>query len=86
MELLKPPRELNMGASNLPQECRQWKETFTLYVDLAMDGTKEDKVKVKMFLYLVGTRGREYKTIEPTEEKLDKVLDAFETYCNPPKN
>ena len=86
MESIKPPRELDFESSNLPLEWRQWKETFTLYIDLAMSD-KDDLVKIKMLLYLAGARGRElYKTIKPADEKFDKVLEAFEVYCTPPRN
>lgn len=59
-------------------------------MDLAMDG-REEKTKVKLFLYTIGNQGREiYDTRPfsrgPTERSLKDVIDAFETHCNPKKN
>ena len=59
-------------------------------MDLAMDG-REEKTKVKLFLYTIGNQGREiYDTLPfsrgPTERSLKDVIDAFETHCNPKKN
>ena len=42
-------------------------------MDLAMDG-REEKTKVKLFLYTIGNQG------------LKDVIDGFETHCNPKKN
>ena len=59
-------------------------------MDLAMDG-REEKTKVKLFLYTIGNQRREiYDTLPfsrgPTERSLKDVIDAFETHCNPKKN
>ena len=86
MEGLRPPPQFDVEASNLPQAWRQWKEEFNLYTDLAM-ADKDDKTKVKMFMYLMGSKGRElYQTIKPTTETLASVLKVFEDHCNPPRN
>ena len=88
---LKPPGNLDFGnPSELPHAWKRWKEEITLYMDLAMDG-REEKTKVKLFLYTIGNQGREiYYTLPfsrgPTERSLKDVIDAFETHCNPKKN
>ena len=88
---LKPPSNLDFGnPSELPHAWKRWKEEITLYMDLAMDG-REEKTKVKLFLYTIGNQGREiYYTLPfsrgPTERSLKDVIDAFETHCNPKKN
>ena len=83
---LKTPQQLDVEASNLPKAWKLWKEEFQLYIDLAM-GDKDDKTKVKMLLYLVGSKGRElYQTIKPATESLASALKAFGDYCNPPRN
>ena len=88
---LKPPSNLDFGnPSELPHAWKRWKEEITLYMDLAMD-RREEKTKVKLFLYTIGNQGREiYDTLPfsrgPTERSLKDVIDAFETHCNPKKN
>ena len=88
---LKPLSNLDFGnPSELPHDWKRWKEEITLYMDLAMDG-REEKTKVKLFLYTIGNQGREiYDTLPfsrgPTERSLKDVIDAFETHCNPKKN
>ena len=87
---LKPPGNLDFGnPSELPHAWKRWKEQITLYMDLAMDG-REEKTKVKLFLYTLGNQGREiYYTLPfsrgPTERSLKDVIHAFETHCNPKK-
>lgn len=59
-------------------------------MDLAMAG-KDEKTKIKLFLYLIGSKGREiYETLsftrEPDDRNLSHVLEGFEAHCNPKKN
>ena len=74
----------------LPHAWKRWKEEITLCMDLAMEG-RDEKTKVKLFLYIIGTQGRKiYDTLpfvnEPSERSLKDVIDAFEAHCNPKKN
>ena len=86
MAQIQPPKPLDFEASNLPREWKQWREQFSLYVDLAMEGKTEAK-KLQMFQYLIGARGREvYKTVKPADENLKSALDALEAHCKPPNN
>ena len=59
-------------------------------MDLAMVG-RDEKTKVKLFLYIIGNQGREiYDTLpfsrSPTEHSLEDVINAFEAHCNLKKN
>ena len=89
MDQLKAPEKLNFDAPD-SHTWKKWKEEFSLYADLAMED-KDEKVKVKMFKYLIGGHGREvYETLSFMEEENDrtiKILIAkFDAYCNPLKN
>nr|XP_054769525.1 uncharacterized protein LOC129277362 [Lytechinus pictus] len=86
MAQIQPPRPLDFETSNLPREWEQWKEQFSLYVSLAMEGQAEEK-KLQMLKYLIGARGREiYKTVKPAVENLENALDALGKHCKPPNN
>ena len=59
-------------------------------MDLAM-ARKDVKTKIKLFLYLIGSRGREmYETLsfthEPDDRNLSHFLEGFEAHCNPKQN
>ena len=52
---------------------------------------REESTKVKLFLYLVGSQGREiYSTmtfgVPENERNLKQVIDAFDKHCNPKRN
>ena len=52
---------------------------------------RDEATKVKLFMYLIGSRGREiYDTlafeIPASERTLTQVLEAFDGHCNPRKN
>ena len=87
---LKPPAQLDFDATNLADSWKRWKQELELYMDLAMRG-RDETSKVKIFLYLVGSRRREvYDTmafeIPSSERTLTQVLEAFDGHCNPRKN
>ena len=80
MEHIKPPRSLDLEASNLPHEWRRWKEEFEFYLDLVMD-VKDESKKIKLFKYLVGEKGRELcTTLLSADKTLKEVLAAFSEY------
>ena len=59
-------------------------------MDLAICG-RDEATKVKLFLYLIGSQGREiYDTMAleapASQRSLSQVLAAFDTHCNPKKN
>lgn len=87
---LKPPGKLDFDSASLSSSWKRWKEEVELYMDLAMAG-KDEKTKIKLFLYLIGSKGREiYETLsftrEPDDRNLSHVLEGFEAHCNPKKN
>ena len=87
---LKPPAQLDFDATNLADSWKRWKQELELYMDLAMNG-RDEVTKVKLFLYLIGSQGREiYDTlafeIPASERTLTQVLEAFDGHCNPRKN
>ena len=90
MDKLNAPDTLNFDVTNLAHTWKKWKEEFSLYVDLAMED-KDEKQKVKMFKYLIGTRGREvYDTLAFTDNEENRtlkiVIEKFDAYCNPMRN
>ena len=85
---LKPPAPLDFEATNLANSWKRWRQEVELYMDLATCG-REESMKVKLFLYLLGSQGREiYSTMTfeaPGHERNLKVMDAFDKHCNPKK-
>ena len=56
--------QLDFNAIALASKWKRWKEEIELYMDLAMDG-KSERTKTKLFLHLVGSKGREiYETLQ----------------------
>ena len=93
MDQLKPPGNLDFESPDLAYAWKKWREENTLYLDLATktDEKDEKERKVKLFLYLIGSKGREiYGTMQfETEEKdrtLDELIQSFGEYCDPRKN
>lgn len=90
MNQLKPPEKLNFEAKNLSTTWKKWRNQFSLYSDLAL-AEKDESIKKKMLLYVIGERGREvYPTLTITQSEDDRtlinILDAFETFCIPTVN
>lgn len=87
---LKLPGKLDFDSSSLATNWKQWKDEVELYMDLAMSG-KDEKTKIKLFLYLIGCRDREIFetssfTAELADQRLSCVLEGYEAHCNPKKN
>ena len=58
---LEPPGGLDFDSSGLSHTWKRWREEIQLYMDIVMEGRDE---KVTLFLYIVGSKGREiYETI-----------------------
>ena len=77
-------------AGNWRTRGKKWREEIALYLDLVTK-TDEKERKVKPFLYLIGSKGREIYGTMPfeTEEKdrtLDELIQSFGEYCDPKKN
>ena len=85
MDQLKPPGNLDFESPDLAYAWKKWREEITLYLDLATK-TDEKERKVKLFLYLIGSKGREiYGTMQFETEEKDRRL-SFGEYCDPKKN
>lgn len=88
MSHLKPPGKLDFDAPNLAITWKRWRQEIELYMELALTDRSDD-TKVKLFLYVIGEKGREiYDTLDLDGEHrtLTQVINAFENYCNPKKN
>ena len=53
--------------------------------------SKPEEMKVKLFLYLIGTGGREvYETLQfdapPSDQTLALLIEAFDDHCDPKKS
>ena len=87
---LKPPAQLDFDVTNLADSWKRWKQELELYMDLALCG-KDEATKIKLFLYLIGSQGREiYDRMAfeapASERSLSQVLVAFDTHYNTNKN
>ena len=87
---LKPPGGLDFDLTDLSHTWQRWSKEIQLYMGLVMEGWDE-KVKVKMFLYVTGSKGREiYETLHfdkaRDERTLQDVMNAFEEHWNLKKN
>ena len=83
---LRPPTEFDFDVRNLSLAWKRWKDEVDLYMDLAMVG-KTEGTKIKLLLYMVGSKGREiYDTLPfeklPEERSFKDVMDAFSNYCD----
>ena len=89
MDQLKPPENLDFESPDLAYAWKKWREEITLFLDLATK-TDEKERKVKLFLYLIRSKGREiYETMQFGTEKNDRTLEliqSFGEYCDPKKN
>ena len=89
MDKLHQPAEMDFSTSgNIAERWKSWKQTVQLYLDVAMS-EKTEKEKCKAFLYVIGKEGREiFNTFVFAEQKdkLEPLLEKFESYCIPKKN
>lgn len=88
---LNPPGQLNFRTEGgqLAERWKAWKETMSLYLDLAMKANTE-KERCQAILYIIGEEGRTiHRTWTFEEDERDKVnplLEKFEEYCIPKTN
>ncbi|KAK7901627.1 hypothetical protein WMY93_018396 [Mugilogobius chulae] len=92
MDGLKPPPTLGLDSLNLAKTWKSWKEEFTLYTDLTMPDA-EEATKVKLFIYLLGERGRELlNTLSSGEASVSarrtvsSMMALIDGHCNPKLN
>ena len=72
---LKPPKQLDFEAPDLPLVWERWKEELTLCMDLGMTG-KPEAFKVKLFLYFIVSNGIEiYETLSFTSATENRTLE-----------
>ena len=68
----KAPSKLDFDSASLLSSGKQWKKEVEPSTDLAMAG-KDKKTKIKLFLYLIGSKGREiYETLSFTSKPDDQ--------------
>ena len=90
MERLQPPGALNLSG-NLSENWRRFKQQFQIYLIATGIDQKEEKIKASTFLHVIGPEALEiFNTFtfqnQDDKEKLQPIMDKFETYCNPRKN
>ncbi|XP_023816251.1 uncharacterized protein LOC111948290 [Oryzias latipes] len=90
MEGLKPPQPLCFESGNLSRIWKTWRDEFILYVDLTVPAD-EEKMKVKLFRYLIGESGREVlETLmgESAQDawKIADIIERFDDHCSPGTN
>lgn len=89
MDIFKAPAELSM-TGNLKENWRKYKQNFDIFMTATKRNKEPQETQVAVFLSLVGEAALDtYNTFTLTaddKKNLKKVMDAFETYCNPRKN
>lgn len=89
MEPLRQPDPLVLHG-NVAENWRRWKQQFTIFMTVTGKASSDDEVKCAIFLHLAGPDALEVfntLTFAPGDEKkLEKVMEQFETYCQPRKN
>lgn len=90
MDGLKPPTPLCMDTDNLSKSWKSWRDQFNLYLELTMSDT-EEKLKVKLFYYLIGESGRELletlmSDVAADARTVTNIIAKFDEHCNPSIN
>ena len=87
----KPPDQLDYNsAQEFAEKWDSWKREFESFMVSAEYENKADKIKVNMFLNLIGQKGRDlYDTltfdVDGDKLKLNKVLEKFDKHAKPNK-
>ncbi|GBN25570.1 hypothetical protein AVEN_229414-1 [Araneus ventricosus] len=88
-EYCRPPLGLSVDG-NVAENCRKFKQQFTIYMKKSGHDRKDSYVKVVIFLNAVGEETIElFNTFDLQEEDrsdYDKVLTAFENHITPKTN
>ena len=89
MDSLLKPSALSFDG-NTSENWRRFKQQFQIYLVASGSQDKDDTIKIAILLNFAGEDAIEvFNTLEFSEgddKKLDKVIEQFETYCNPRKN
>lgn len=85
----KPPKGLNL-TGDIAQQWKIFKQKFMLFIEANEYKGKTDEVKIAMFLNSIGDEALQlfntFQLSEAEKTSFDKVITAFETYCNPRKS
>ena len=89
MDSFHKPSALSLDG-NTSENWRRFKLQFDIYLTASGKGNKADEVKIAILLNFSGEDAIEvfntFQFAEGDENKLDKVPEQFEQYCNPRKN
>ena len=88
--LCKPPDPLSL-TGNVAQNCRDFEEQLKWYLTGTEVNDKADLGKIGIMVSLANKEARDiYRMFNwranGDQNKLDKVLEAFQRYCSPRKN
>lgn len=89
-ELVERPEKLNTISGNLAENWKQFRRDLDIYMVATESTAKDEKVKVAIFLNLVGRDALKlFDTFTLTQQQkdtYDDVIKAFEDFCKPKKN
>jgi len=91
MEKLTPPEPLNLEGHSISDNWRRWKQRFEVFSLASGLTDKNAKVQAATFLHVASLEALEvYNTFswenEDDKNKVDKIVEKFNTYCTPRKN
>ena len=88
MDSFHKPSALSFDGNT--ENWRRFKQQFDIYITASGSEKKGDEVKIAILLNFAGEDDIEvfntFQFAEGDKNKLDKVLEKFEQYCNPRKN
>ena len=89
MDSFHKPSALSFDG-NTSENWRRFKQQFDIYITASASEKKGNEVKIAILLNFAGEDAIEvfntFQFAEGDANKLDKVLEKFEQYCNPRKN
>ena len=90
MDQLSPPEALSLDG-NVAENWRRWKQRFEIFSLASGLSEKATGVQAATFLHVAGPEALEvYNTFSWTtaddKNKVDKIMEKFDQYCNPRKN
>ena len=90
MDKLQPPSAVVL-TGNLAENWRRYKQQFQIYEVASGLARNDGKVRAMTLLHVAGPEALEvYNTFQwasdGDENKVDKIMEQFERYCNPRKN
>ena len=90
MDQLSPPEVLSLDG-NIAENWRRWKQRFNIFSLASGLSGKDAKVQAASFLHVAGSEALEvYNTFiwddADEKNKVDKIIEKFDQYCNPRKN